>query len=54
MIAELPGPLSKTTSVEECGEAFVKGIEGRKRQINCPGWVGSAAVAQAVVVHADR
>jgi len=39
MIASLPGPLSKTTSVETCGEAFVKGIEGRKRQINCPGWV---------------
>jgi NAD(P)-dependent dehydrogenase (short-subunit alcohol dehydrogenase family) len=39
MIASLPGPLSKTTSVEKCGEAFVKGIEGRKRQINCPGWV---------------
>ncbi len=40
MISKLPGPLSKTTSVEACGEAFVKGIEGRKRQINCPGWVG--------------
>ena len=39
MIASLPGPLGKTTSVEKCGEAFVKGIEGRKRQINCPGWV---------------
>ena len=40
MLNKLPGPLSKTTSVEKCGEAFVKGIEGRKRQINCPGWVG--------------
>ena len=40
MIASLPGPLSKTTSVEKCGVAFVKGIEGRKRHINCPGWVG--------------
>ena len=40
MLSKLPGPLSKTTSVEACGEAFVKGIEGRKRQINCPGWVG--------------
>ena len=39
MIAGLPGPLSKTTSVEACGEAFVKGIQRRKRQINCPGWV---------------
>ncbi len=40
MMRRLPGPLSKTTSVEECGEAFIKGIEDRRRQINCPGWVG--------------
>ncbi len=40
MLDRLPGPLGKTTSVEKCGEAFVKGIEGRKRQINCPGFVG--------------
>jgi NAD(P)-dependent dehydrogenase (short-subunit alcohol dehydrogenase family) len=40
MLSNLPGPLGKTTSVEKCGEAFVKGIEGRKRQINCPGFVG--------------
>jgi NAD(P)-dependent dehydrogenase (short-subunit alcohol dehydrogenase family) len=40
LIATLPGPMKKTTSVEKCGEAFVKGIEGRKRRIYCPGWVG--------------
>jgi NAD(P)-dependent dehydrogenase (short-subunit alcohol dehydrogenase family) len=40
LINRLPGPLSKTTSVEECGEAFIKGIEGRKRHIDCPSWVG--------------
>jgi NAD(P)-dependent dehydrogenase (short-subunit alcohol dehydrogenase family) len=40
MLRSLPGPLGKTTSVDKCGEAFVKGIEGRKRQINCPEWVG--------------
>ena len=40
MLSKLPGPLSKTTSVQACGEAFTKGIEGRKRRINCPGWVG--------------
>jgi NAD(P)-dependent dehydrogenase (short-subunit alcohol dehydrogenase family) len=40
MLSKLPVPLNRTTSVEECGEAFVKGIEGRNRQINCPGWVG--------------
>lgn len=41
MLASLPKPLSDTTSVERCGEAFVKGIEGRKRRINVPGWVGA-------------
>jgi NAD(P)-dependent dehydrogenase (short-subunit alcohol dehydrogenase family) len=40
MLAKLPGPLKKTTSVEECGEAFLKGIEGRKSRIYCPSWVG--------------
>jgi NAD(P)-dependent dehydrogenase (short-subunit alcohol dehydrogenase family) len=40
MLSKLPGPLGKTTSVDKCGEAFVKGIEGRKRQINCPRFVG--------------
>jgi len=40
MLANLPNPLGKTTSVEKCGEAFVKGIERRSRRINVPGWVG--------------
>jgi NAD(P)-dependent dehydrogenase (short-subunit alcohol dehydrogenase family) len=40
MISRMPGPLGKTTSVEQCGETFVKGIEDRRRQINCPEWVG--------------
>ncbi len=39
-VASLPGPLGKTTSVQACGAAFVKGIEGRRRRINCPKWVG--------------
>jgi NAD(P)-dependent dehydrogenase (short-subunit alcohol dehydrogenase family) len=41
MLSRLPGPLSATTSVEKCGEAFVKGIEKRKSRIFCPGWVGA-------------
>ena len=40
MLSRLPYPLNQTTSVEQCGQVFVAGIEGRKRQINCPGWVG--------------
>ena len=47
-------PLSKTTSVQECGAAFVKGIEGRKRRINCPGWVGVVPLASPAAGHADR
>ncbi|QEN13909.1 SDR family oxidoreductase [Mycolicibacterium sp. ELW1] len=41
MLARVPTPLGNTTSVDKCGQAFVKGIEGRKRQINVPGWVGA-------------
>ena len=40
MVSKLPYPLSKTTDVSTCGQAFVKGIEGRKRRVNVPGWVG--------------
>jgi NAD(P)-dependent dehydrogenase (short-subunit alcohol dehydrogenase family) len=39
MLDMLPGPLGKTTSVQECGEAFVNGIERRKRYIYCPKYV---------------
>ncbi len=40
MLDALPSPLGKTTSVQKCADAFVEGIEGRKRHVNCPGWVG--------------
>jgi NAD(P)-dependent dehydrogenase (short-subunit alcohol dehydrogenase family) len=40
MLDSLPGPLGKTTSVQKCGELFLKGIEERRRRINCPEWVG--------------
>ncbi len=53
MISKLPGPVSKTTSVEKCGEAFVKGIEGRKRRINCPGLGRSVPMAAPAAGHAD-
>jgi NAD(P)-dependent dehydrogenase (short-subunit alcohol dehydrogenase family) len=39
MLSKLPYPLSTTTSVEKCAEAFVKGIEDRKTRVYCPGWV---------------
>lgn len=40
MITLLPGPLSRTTSVEACVKAFVKGIGKRSRRVYVPGWVG--------------
>lgn len=32
--------MKKSTSAQKCADVFVKGIEGRKRRVNCPGWVG--------------
>ncbi|MGV0853529.1 SDR family oxidoreductase [Mycolicibacterium phlei] len=40
MLDALPGPLGATTSVQDCGKLFVEGIERRKRQVNCPRFVG--------------
>jgi NAD(P)-dependent dehydrogenase (short-subunit alcohol dehydrogenase family) len=40
LLAALPWPLNKTTSVDKCAAAFVKGIEGRKDRVYCPRWVG--------------
>ncbi|ORC05694.1 short-chain dehydrogenase [Mycobacterium persicum] len=40
LIARLPWPLNKTTSVQKCAVAFVEGIEARKTRVFCPGWVG--------------
>ena len=39
-LAKFPWPLNKTTSVDKCAAAFVEGIEGRKKRVYCPGWVG--------------
>lgn len=40
LLSKLPWPLNKTTSVDDCAAAFVKGIEQRKRRVYCPDWVG--------------
>ncbi len=39
LLERLPWPLNKTTSVDSCATAFVKGIEGRKDRVYCPRWV---------------
>ena len=49
LIDSLPGPLSKTASVDLCTKAFVKGIKRRSRKIYVPGWVGAIGWLKAVV-----
>src|SRR6202035_8148 len=39
-LAKFLWPLNKTTSLDKCAAAFVDGIEGRKKRVYCPGWVG--------------
>lgn len=39
MLSRLPYPLNATTSVSDCGRAFVAGIEGRRSRVYCPAWV---------------
>ena len=40
LLRKLPWPLNKTTTVDRCAEALVKGIEGRQYRMYCPAWVG--------------
>ncbi|WP_188545845.1 SDR family oxidoreductase [Rhodococcoides trifolii] len=49
LLAVMPGPLGKTSSVQACVDAFVAGLEGRKRRVNVPGWVGPIGWLKAVV-----
>jgi NAD(P)-dependent dehydrogenase (short-subunit alcohol dehydrogenase family) len=39
LLAALPWPLNKTTAVDRCAVAFVKGIEGRAARVYSPRWV---------------
>lgn len=40
MLAKLPWPLHRMTSVGACADAFVNGIEARRTRVYCPRWVG--------------
>lgn len=44
LLKKLPPPLGRTTDVESCVKAFVKGIEKRSRKVYCPGWVRGLGV----------
>lgn len=39
LLASFPWPMNKTTTVDKCAAAFVKGIERRRTRIYRPGWV---------------
>lgn len=39
LLDSFPWPLNKTTTVDKCAAAFVKGIEGRRTRVYCPRWV---------------
>jgi NAD(P)-dependent dehydrogenase (short-subunit alcohol dehydrogenase family) len=43
MVETLPPPMNRTTDVQSCADAFVKGIEQRSRRVWVPGWVGAVA-----------
>ncbi|MEO9016215.1 MAG: SDR family oxidoreductase [Mycobacterium sp.] len=58
LLASLPWPMNKTTSVGKCADAFIEGIERRRTRVYCPRWVGlfrwlkpvlSTAVAEAPI-----
>lgn len=49
MLTRMPYPLNKTTSVDVCVRAFVKGIERRARAVYCPGWVRGIGLNRNVV-----
>ena len=54
MIAKLPGPLKKTTSVEKCGEIVRQGHRGTQAPDQLPGLGRADAVAEAPDRHAAR
>lgn len=49
MLRKLPPPLNRTTAVDPCVRAFVKGIEKRSRHVYCPGWVRGAGLNRNVI-----
>lgn len=49
LIDSLPPPLNRTAPVEVCVEAFVDGIERRRRRVYAPRWVGLVAAARGLV-----
>ncbi|MEU4482669.1 SDR family oxidoreductase [Micromonospora sp. NPDC023966] len=55
-LAKLPWPMRRTTTVQECAEAFVRAIERRRRRVYVPRAVGAVQAVRSVLVSplADR
>jgi NAD(P)-dependent dehydrogenase (short-subunit alcohol dehydrogenase family) len=49
MVDSLPGPLSKTTDVDACVEAFVTALEQRSRRVFVPKWVRFLHLARTII-----
>lgn len=49
LLASLPWPLNKTTTVDKCAAAFVKGIARRRTRVYCPRWVALFRWAKPVL-----
>nr|WP_296778610.1 SDR family oxidoreductase [Rhodococcus sp. (in: high G+C Gram-positive bacteria)] len=49
MLDVMPGPFGKTMTVDKCVDAFVDGLEGRKRKVYVPKWVGFAGRFRGVL-----
>ncbi|WP_037110164.1 SDR family oxidoreductase [Rhodococcoides fascians] len=49
MLEVMPGPFGRTMTVDKCVDAFVAGLESRKRKVYVPGWVGVAGKFRAVL-----
>lgn len=49
LLAKLPWPMRRTTSVEECAEAFVRAVERRRRRVYVPRAVGLLQASRTVL-----
>ncbi len=49
LLRKLPPPLGRTTDVDSCVRAFVKGVDKRSRHVYCPGWVKGVGLNRNVV-----
>ncbi|AYJ50228.1 SDR family oxidoreductase [Rhodococcus sp. P1Y] len=49
MLDVMPGPFGQTMTVDKCVDAFVDGLEGRKRKVYVPKWVGFAGRFRSIV-----